>query len=138
MATPPELVSRALEMAAKGSPDSETAAAIGVSARTVLRIRQRHGAPSLWRAEKTASCGSPGRYKAGCRCEVCRQGNTARLRAAKKERYARHRAGLAVFTHGASAYGNWGCRCPVCTKAHGAKSTRYKRNRRAAGNGGAR
>ncbi|MFJ8883634.1 helix-turn-helix domain-containing protein [Streptomyces sp. NPDC102402] len=135
MATPSELVTRALEMAAAGSSDSEVAAAIGVSSRTVIRIRQRHGVPSTWQPE-TALCGSPGRYKAGCRCPVCCKAHGARLRTAKAARYARRSEGFTGFAHGASAYSNWGCRCPICTTAHGLKSARYKRDRSAARKGG--
>lgn len=129
MATPVEKVQQALRMAAAGASDGAIAAELHVSARTVIRIRQRHNMPSSWQPDR-APCGSPGRYKAGCRCTTCRAGNIERLRAQKVDRYARRAAGIAVFTHGASAYGNWGCRCAVCTAAHGAKSTRYKRARR--------
>lgn len=133
MATSPELVARTLELAAAGASDTTIATTIGVSARTVIRIRQRHNVPSSWKPN-SAGCGSSGRYRAGCRCTTCRAGNTDRLRAAKAERYARREAGTAVFTHGASAYGNWGCRCPVCTSGHGSKmAARYRKMRRSMG-----
>ncbi|MFJ3705055.1 MULTISPECIES: helix-turn-helix domain-containing protein [unclassified Streptomyces] len=130
--TPPEDVARALEMAAAGASDREIGAALDVSARTVIRIRQRHDMPSSWAPVRTP-CGSPGRYKAGCRCDTCRAGHRDRLRVKKTERYARHKAGLAVFTHGASAYGNWGCRCQVCTREHAAKMAAQWRKRRSVG-----
>ncbi|MFJ8863642.1 hypothetical protein ACIRD8_35145 [Streptomyces sp. NPDC102451] len=124
----PEQVDRVREMAAAGVPDTVIGAELGVHARTVLRARQRHDIPSTWQPI-SAGCGSAARYKAGCRCAACRAQHTARLRAAKAERYARREAGLAVFTHGASAYTNWGCRCPICRAEHGARMTARDRKR---------
>uniref|UniRef100_UPI0039F4878B helix-turn-helix domain-containing protein n=1 Tax=Streptomyces sp. WI03-5b TaxID=462946 RepID=UPI0039F4878B len=133
MATPVEKVQQALRMAAAGASDGAIAAELSVSARTVIRIRQRHNMPSSWVPARTP-CGSPGRYKAGCRCTTCSAGNRQRLRAAKDDRYARREAGTAVFVHGASAYGNWGCRCPVCRAGHSVKmSDRHRSTRRSKG-----
>ena len=47
-----------------------------------------------------------------CRCEICREANTAKLAAWR----ARQPAG--EFTHGVSGYTNHRCRCEVCTEAH--------------------
>ncbi|MFE2021330.1 hypothetical protein ACFW9O_25110 [Streptomyces sp. NPDC059499] len=104
-------------MAAAGAPDRAIGEELGVSWRTVLRARQRHGIPSTWQPKK-ASCGAPGPYKRGCRCQICRQANLARLAAGKADRFARRAAGTAVFTHGSSGYRNWGCRCVTCSAGH--------------------
>ncbi|MER5892370.1 hypothetical protein [Streptomyces sp. NPDC001876] len=116
----PERVARVREMAAAGTQDRVIAEELGVSWRTVLRARQRHGIPSTWQP-KRAPCGSPGPYKRGCRCQICRKANLARLTAAKADRYARQAAGTAVFTHGAGGYTNWGCRCDTCSAGHKAE-----------------
>jgi hypothetical protein len=58
-----------------------------------------------------ADHGTPGRYNAGCRCDVCRAANTARKAKARKAK-----AGDAPpreSSHGAAGYRR-GCRCDVC------------------------
>lgn len=112
----PEYVDRVREMAGAGASDRAIAEALGVSWRTVLRARARHGIPSTWQP-KLSGCGTWGAYKRGCRCEKCRTHHTARLAAGKADRYARRAAGTAQFTHGANAYKNWGCRCTICSQA---------------------
>ncbi|MFJ2701859.1 hypothetical protein ACIO3R_01505 [Streptomyces sp. NPDC087428] len=128
----PERVDRVRVLAAAGLQDRLIAEELGVSWRTVLRARARHGIPSTWRPP-VSGCGTPGAYKRGCRCKKCRAGNVARLNAAKTDRYARRAAGTAQFTHGANAYGNWDCRCDTCSREHstvGAAQHQARKDRR--------
>lgn len=131
MTTPAGKIRQVLELAAAGASDSVIGLALGVHARTVLRIRQRHNVPSSWRPTRTAACGSPGAYRRGCRCQVCRAGHAARTRAAKASRRERLATGTATFKHGSSAYRNWGCRCETCRNENAATHKAW-RTRRAA------
>ncbi|MFJ6438511.1 hypothetical protein [Streptomyces sp. NPDC091416] len=126
----PEHVDRVREMAAAGQSDRAIAEELGMSWRTVLRARNRHGIPSTW-APALRGCGTWGAYRRGCRCEKCRTHHAAGLAASKADRYARRAAGTAVFTHGANAYKNWGCRCDVCSKDASAVNKAQHKARRA-------
>ncbi|MGW1127485.1 hypothetical protein [Streptomyces sp. NPDC002526] len=127
----PDRVARVRELAAAGQSDATIARELGVVPRTVLRARQAHNIPSTWRPTRTGpEHGAPAPYKRGCRCGRCRADHSARLAAAKADRYARWAAGEVEITHGASAYGNWGCRCPTCTRGHSARMAAYKSSRR--------
>lgn len=78
-----------------GLSDPEIADRLGVSARTVLRWRQRDGLPSLY-ARPVAPHGTEARYRARCRCSPCRAANAAahaRLRAAYDARLPAARNG---------------------------------------------
>ncbi|MFD7860951.1 hypothetical protein [Streptomyces sp. NPDC059783] len=128
----PAQVDRVRELAAAGRSDREVAEDLGVSWRTVLRARTRHGIPSAW-TPTLSGCGSAGAYKRGCRCPVCRTAHSARLAAGRADRYARRAAGTATFTHGASAYKNWGCRCSVCCRAGHLDNAQYRARRARSG-----
>jgi len=57
--------------------------------------------------------GDPGKYNAGCRCTICKAGNTERATVARDERRGR----IKDAPHGTeSGYRNWGCRCKPCKK----------------------
>ena len=91
----PEL--RDLVMA--GYSDTEIAARLGVSPRTVLRWRKRAGLPSMW-TPWVAPCGTPAAYRRGCRCQPCK--------AAHAEQQARTEAVYAALTRRAGrAYEPW-------------------------------
>lgn len=124
----PEQVARVREMATTGASDSEIGAELGVHARTVLRIRQQHGIPSAWQPERKP-CGTAASYLRGCRCQVCRRANAARMAARRTAMRARRAAGTAEFEHGASGYNNWGCRCQICCEGHAARMTANKARR---------
>ncbi|MFF3034651.1 helix-turn-helix domain-containing protein [Streptomyces rubiginosohelvolus] len=121
------------EMAGRAEPDTVIAEKLGVHPRTVLRIRQRNGIPSLWQQPgPQAGCGSPAQYKVrGCRCPVCVAAQTARMAAARRDRTARR--DTATFKHGANGYSNWNCRCPTCKTESAAAAARQKAARLARG-----
>ena len=121
--TSPEKVARILELAAAGMSDTAIGRTVGLSSRTVLRIRQRYHLPTNWRWPEPQH-GTPIRYRKGCRCPECRQAHSARLAAGRADRLARMAAGTATFKHGASGYQNWGCRCDICTRANRARNRR--------------
>jgi hypothetical protein len=66
-------------LAGAGLSDAAIAAALGKSARTILRWRQRLGIPSSW-APARAECGTASGYAAGCRCAPCKAANVAATR----------------------------------------------------------
>lgn len=67
-------------------------------------------------AKKSAggkSHGTPGRYTAGCKCDICTDANTKRNAIGKAKRVGRR-----PLVHNASTYRNWGCNCTVCRADH--------------------
>jgi hypothetical protein len=67
------------------------------------------------------NCNCPhgaGRYAHGCRCDVCRKGNTAKGNEQRRVRAARLKEDPTLAPHGrASTYLNWMCRCNECITA---------------------
>lgn len=87
-----------LEAVEQGLSDSQIAARLGVSDRTVLRWRQRLGIASTWTAH-VPDHGTMGRYKGTasvkpCRCTRCRRANSQE--AAKYRSDAQRRTALAT------------------------------------------
>lgn len=73
-------------------------------------------------------------YRAGCRCEVCRDGH--RIHQQRLREAARWKE-IPESVHGtANGYGYWDCRCEFCRAAKRAANHRdnpiYKARRRAA------
>lgn len=65
-----------------------------------------------------------------CRCDVCREASTIRVRQERQHR-ANRRAGTNLEHGKASTYTNWLCRCEPCVAAHSKQLAEYKRDRRA-------
>jgi hypothetical protein len=66
------------QLHALGMNDGPIARRLGISDRTVLRIRGRLGLPANEMQRPMPAHGSPGRYRRGCRCLVFREGNNGR------------------------------------------------------------
>lgn len=75
--------------------------------------------------------GNAATYRAGCRCDDCREANRVRSVAERARRAARSRDEVPHGTAG--GYSNWGCRCERCTAANSAKcAAAYGRRKKAA------
>jgi len=62
-----------------------------------------------------------------CRCEICRNANTAYCKVEQAHRAARLRDDPSLTEHGSlSTYRNWGCRCRPCIDANARKSASYR------------
>jgi len=78
--------------------------------------------------------GTPGRYRAGCRCDRCREAQRRRCAVEKAARLAlreevdgRLVAPVPAELHGRlSTYNNRGCRCDPCRAAGSAATARRK------------
>ena len=73
-------------------------------------------------------------YRAGCRCEVCREGH--RLHQQRLREAARWKE-IPAHVHGTThGYGYWDCRCELCRAAKRASNAHdnpvYKARRKAA------
>lgn len=67
-----------------------------------------------------ATHGLPSTYWDGCRCDLCRDAHTSRVRQSRASRSAKKTTSPAVVPHGLSGYMNWACRCDICKAAHSA------------------
>ncbi|HET6636700.1 MAG TPA: hypothetical protein VFH77_16915 [Streptomyces sp.] len=120
----------ATEMAQAGRPLDEIALQLAVSADTAQRLIDatvdHPGRPPVDRGH-----GHRLTYSKGCRCQQCREANTAQCAEMRSRRVAdparADRAG-----HGKpSTYQNHGCRCEPCTAANTEKGRRQRAARRA-------
>jgi uncharacterized protein YjcR len=64
------------DLVAAGYSDAQIADRIGVSARSVRRWRRRDGLRSQW-APQDPQHGTRSRYNKGCRCDPCKEANSA-------------------------------------------------------------
>jgi hypothetical protein len=81
--------------------------------------------------EGTFTHGRTGYTNKGCRCDVCRAGNSEYQ---KELNVIRKAKGLPPgdWRHGkASSYINWGCRCTPCCEAHNQRRGASKKKRKA-------
>ena len=104
------------------------------------RATGRHRRSSRRRAQKGKARMSTGfehgttsKYRAGCRCDLCRSANTEACRASRANRVARVKSNSVTqeITHGLSAYTNWGCRCPICSEAGRERNAETRRRAKA-------
>jgi len=71
------------------------------------------------------------RSRSACRCDACREANTARYRAEKQARAARLAVDPTLAPHGkVTTYTNWGCRCAPCSQANADRCREWKQRRR--------
>lgn len=68
--------------------------------------------------------GASGYTNYGCRCDVCREGNTA-YQAGYRQRRRVLAELLGPTSHGAAGYRYDGCRCAVCVAAKRAEKGRW-------------
>lgn len=71
---------------AQGLNDRPIAVQLGISDRTVLRIRHRLGLPPLKLQHPLPEHGTASRYRLGCHCQPCRAANTAYSRKYQRRR----------------------------------------------------
>jgi len=68
------------------------------------------------------------RYRAGCRCDICRAANNAYHTGLRRNR--RNRLASASVQHGkAQTYSNWGCRCARCGAAWSEQLKKQRKSR---------
>lgn len=118
---------RLQELVGEGLDDRAVASALGSTKVAVARARARLGIPSNFRY-KPAAHGTCASYEAGCRCDDCRQANTAR---ATDQRRKRREYPAEKIPHGLGGYLNYGCRCPVCRSTHAQALAQQRRRRHA-------
>jgi hypothetical protein len=107
---------------------AEIAPLFGVCARTVERASAKLTREGYRRPPRPVlPCGTNAAYARGCRCQACRDANTAEAHRFKAIRVARLEADPTLRPHGDLAtYANWGCRCPACTAEASARWAAYR------------